>query len=519
MKLLQSIIRADYLQRTRSYSFLIVLLASVCMAYSFVPAADATYSTVRIGDFIGEQNAAWIGHVTAVMASTFLWLIGFYLVNDGLHRDKQTGVGQIIATTSISNFKYLLAKALSNFLVLLTIALVVMVIALGLVVARGHQYSFNTLQFVLPYLLATVPAVFCVSVLAVFAEIVLGRFTTLQNIAFFFLFPLVIGLQKTYNYPGMFWFDVLGTKYISDEMITTVNNQFNQSIETVQSGFLIVSQANNKYFVFEGTHWSADYVLSRVLWIVAGFLLLYLSSLLFKRFDIKEGYTIKKNSTTAAKETKLSLREIQLSTLPVATPSFGIWPFLKTELLMLVRVGPRWFWLINAGGFIALFFIPLTAAHQFGLPLLWFLQVNRWADIATKEKYNRTHYFAYAAFKPLQRLLTAQIIAGILLAIVFSIPLLLRHAIAGNFVSVLSILLGAVFLIALSVCSGIVSGGKRLFEIAFFMLTYANVNAATILDYFGGFTHGIVYIPILFIVTCMLLLTAYLFRGYEISHQ
>ena len=73
----KSIIKADYLQRTRSYSFLITLLVSVCLAYTFLPTAEAGYSTVRVGDYSGEYNSAWVGHVTAIMASTFLWLIGF----------------------------------------------------------------------------------------------------------------------------------------------------------------------------------------------------------------------------------------------------------------------------------------------------------------------------------------------------------------------------------------------------------------------------------------------------------
>jgi hypothetical protein len=104
MNVYKSIIKADYLQRTRSYGFLITMLVSICLAYIFVPPAGANYSTVRIGDFIGENNAAWIGHITAIMASTFLWLLGFYLINNGIKRDKETGVGQIVATTSISNF-------------------------------------------------------------------------------------------------------------------------------------------------------------------------------------------------------------------------------------------------------------------------------------------------------------------------------------------------------------------------------------------------------------------------------
>jgi hypothetical protein len=161
----------------------------------------------------------------------------------------------------------------------------------------------------------------------------------------------------------------------------------------------------------------------------------------------------------------------------------------------------------------------LTSAHQIGLPVLWLLQINRWADIATKEKYNRTHYFTYAAYKPLQRLLTSQIIAGILLATALAIPVILRYTINGDYLTVISIILGAVFIVTFSVSSGIISGGKRIFEIAFFMLTYANISGASGLDYFGGFNHGFSYITLMFAIICIMLFTAFMFRRYEISHQ
>ena len=56
----RSMIKGDYLQRTRSYAFLITLAISLYIAYTFVPAPDAAYTTVRIGNFVGEYNAAWI---------------------------------------------------------------------------------------------------------------------------------------------------------------------------------------------------------------------------------------------------------------------------------------------------------------------------------------------------------------------------------------------------------------------------------------------------------------------------
>lgn len=122
-----TIIKSDYLQRTRSYAFLITLCATLAIAYTFVPEPNANYATIKIANYVGYYNSAWFGYVTAIMTSLFLSLMGFYLVNNGIETDVKIKVGQIVASTPISNFKYLLSKVLSNFLVLLTIVAVVFI--------------------------------------------------------------------------------------------------------------------------------------------------------------------------------------------------------------------------------------------------------------------------------------------------------------------------------------------------------------------------------------------------------
>lgn len=115
MKNLINTIKFDYLQRTRTYPFLVTLCASLAIAYTFVPEPNANYSTIRIANTVGFYNSAWFGYVTAMMTSMFLSLIGFYLVNSGIKKDIETKVGQIVASTKVTNFTYLLSKVSSNF--------------------------------------------------------------------------------------------------------------------------------------------------------------------------------------------------------------------------------------------------------------------------------------------------------------------------------------------------------------------------------------------------------------------
>ena len=93
MLYIYNIIKADYLQRTRSYSFLITLIITVYVAYLFVPANDATYTTLSTAGkqvYKGAYNSAWVGYVSAIMTTVMLSLYGFLLVNSGIKKDIDT---------------------------------------------------------------------------------------------------------------------------------------------------------------------------------------------------------------------------------------------------------------------------------------------------------------------------------------------------------------------------------------------------------------------------------------------
>ena len=77
----------------------------------------------------------------------------------------------------------------------------------------------------------------------------------------------------------------------------------------------------------------------------------------------------------------------------------------------------------------------------------------------------------------------------------------------------------SIFIIALSVFTGILSGGKRFFEVVFFLLTYCNVSLIPILDYFGGINHGYIYSIIIMFINITLIIGAFVSRYHEIRNQ
>lgn len=524
MQYYYNIIKADYLQRTRSYSFLITLAITVFMAYSFVPPDTASYTTLSASDYKGVYNSAWVGYVSGIMTTVMLSFYGFMLVNSGIKKDIDTEVGLIIATTPISNFKYLLCKQLSNFLVLMTIVGITFIVSIVVFFIRPGDYPFILGNFVLPYLLFAVPALFVVSALAVMAEVFIPKRTVLQFIAYFFLVGICMGLINSkgeHNTGGVF--DPFGLTLITESITKQINTQFNEHVGKISFGFIFNGQRTYKRFAWEGLSWSAVFVFSRLVWIAIGFGLVYVSSLFFHRFDFKQEVSVKKKKETLSGDREklaINLSKISREALPPLSFNYGIYPFIKTELLMLIRQGKKGMWLLNGALWIAMCFVPFSIAYSYILPVLLFLQVTRWSELVTKEKTHRIHYFAYTSYKPLQRMLPAQILAGVLLGIGLALPLIARCAITSNGLAIVNIISGVILIVLLSVALGILTGGKKLYEVLFFLLTYTVINKVPFTDYLGALPHadGTIFMLTVLGINVALTVISFTVRRYQSRH-
>ncbi|MGY0036364.1 hypothetical protein [Pedobacter sp. NJ-S-72] len=395
---------------------------------------------------------------------------------------------------------------------------------------RGAAYPFVFSDFIFPYLIFAVPAMFLVAALAVVAEVFLGKKSILQFILYFFLFGSVMSAINFRHADGLITLiDPFGLKTLTLSVTKEINSQFHTNIQDVSFGFIFSGQKPFKIFVYEGINWQVPFLISRFLWIGISLMMVYFSSFFFHRFDFKQTATKKSLKPVKGELVQdqqqpngfsISPSGINRASMPPLVSDYSIFPFVKTELLILIRKGNKWLWLVNSGLWIAMLFVPLTIAHAYLLPILLFLQVTRWSDLTTKEKTNRVHYFTYASYKPLFRILPAQIISGIILAIAMALPVILRYAMISDLYSIINIINGSVLIILLAVCLGIITGGKKLYEIIFFMLTYSALNKLAITDYLGNTVHDnrIGYMIVLLGLNLSSLLISFIVRNYQSRH-
>ena len=170
LRILFHMMKADYLERVRRYNFLITILVSIFIVFKFVPASNENYLTLSLNGIRGIYNSAWIGSTIATLASLLLSLPAFFLVKNAIERDVQTGVGQIIATTPITRWLYIMGKMWSNFVLLMSIVSVLIVSALAMQLIRGEDYSVDPVNLLLPFLYSTLPTMALVASMAIFFE-------------------------------------------------------------------------------------------------------------------------------------------------------------------------------------------------------------------------------------------------------------------------------------------------------------------------------------------------------------
>ena len=190
IRIIYHLARTDFLERVRRYSFLVVLGLVILLGY------QTAVGNVRLqlGQYRGEFNSAWIAGMMSLIATFFLGWFGFYVVKGSVARDRETGVGQIMATTPLTRPLYLLGKWLSNFLVLMTMVAILALAGIVIQLLQGENTQIDLLAFLDPFFLIVMPLITLVAAVAVLFEAIPFLQGGFGNIVYFFAFIMFVPL-------------------------------------------------------------------------------------------------------------------------------------------------------------------------------------------------------------------------------------------------------------------------------------------------------------------------------------
>ncbi|MBV8491248.1 MAG: hypothetical protein JO199_12030 [Candidatus Eremiobacteraeota bacterium] len=474
--------RADFLERARTFGYLATIGITLWLGSLCAPASSANYVIFSIDHYRGFYNSAWMGVVFTVLITTWLSLIGFYLVKSAVTRDRSTRVGEIIAATSVGKFEYILGKTLSNFAVLATIVAVLALDAIAMQLMRGENRSVDLVALLAPIALFALPLMTFISAIAVLFEVLPVLRGGIGNIVYFFLWLFLLSTSDLGSQ--------LGTKRpVLDAFgMGTLSNGAWEALKRVDPNRrpteigLIVGGSHHaaKLFHYDGMQFGMGVYAQRLSLVVLAFLVVVIAALVFDRFA-SASRTRERREPALVAGARATFERISTPILDLLfASSFG--SLVLAELRLLLSGASFWWYAVAGGFWIWTLFAP-GAMQSFALGFAWVWAILMWSPMGTRETVNQTEQFVYPTLRPLRRQFSALLCAGVLLALALGSGSMLHAFFAHDPHAIAGVLAGALFIPSLALACGAASGTTRVFEIVYLMLWYVGPMNATPLDY------------------------------------
>ena len=515
-RVLYHLVKADFLERVRRYSFLLTLAGALYLAYAVL----TEKAQLRVGEgYRGVYNSAWVGALMTVTASIFLSLVGFYIVKNSLQRDVQTRVGQILATTPMRKSFYTVAKMISNFTVLAAMVGVLMLAAPGMQFLRAEDLHFSLWQLWSPFVLCALPAMAVTASLAILFETLPWLRGGFGNVAYFFVwtFALAAAAIGADDFAGMHvFYDSMraALQKIDPEPVTSFN-------------FNIGPEKAYRKFLWIGVDWTTHAILLRVTWVGVAVGIALLASAFFHRFDPASEFSLWKQkprnpaatgNNEADRAVAADVHEHVVLTPVVRSEVHGRFGQMVISELRLMLKGLRWWWYVVAAGLaIAGLASPEASARQGVLIVAWLWPVLVWSKMGCREAQHATQSLIFSSPRTLYRQLPALWTAGVVVAVLTGGGAGIRLLMSQDWYGVAAWAAGALFIPTLALSLGVWSGSSKPFEALYTVWWYVGPAHYTPGLDFMGLTRQSANTTIYLVATIVLLAAAYWGRRVRIQ--
>ncbi len=482
--------RADFFERTRRYSFLIMLGFAV-----FIGSQVAMNNLgMQLDEYRGMVNSAWVGGLMSLMGTFFMGWFGFYLVKGSINHDRKTGVGQIMAATPMTRVTYILGKWASNFFVLTILNLILVIIGIMIQFLVGESAQLNLFTIFAPFLFITLPTMALVAAVAVLFESIKFLSGGIGNIVYLFLFAFVA--DTTDKSDVLYGFDLTGIGILRRSLWAAAEAAY----PSFNGGFVIDLQSRlepvQHIFVWNGVDWTMTLLLQRLALVGTAVLFMMIATFFFDRFETSKQasrkiwpfrWRGKKQAAVSTGNTRpvtSTAPAIQLTPLSAKAKKFNFIHLVNSELKLLLRGVPWWWFVVALLLMIACGIVPLTYTRTLLLPLAWVWPILIWSNMGNREVKHNVHQIAFSSPSPLWRQLSAQWIAGLLVTFATGFGAFLSMVSVGDMSGLLAFLATLLFIPSLALGLGSWSGNNKLFEVFYIFIWYLGpINQLPGLDY------------------------------------
>jgi len=524
---LAAVVRADVLIRLRRPSTAVIFLLLSIVPYKWIPEVSTGRTLIEIGGHRALYNSAAIGMGTAVLATFFIGLAGFYVISNALRRDVLTRCGYVIASTTMRGSEYIAGKFAGNVAFLTLFVSGYMAVAMIMVIVRGEA-PLEPLVFAKQYLLLLPPPIVFVSAIALLFECTPLLRTKLGDVVYFFVWIGLMGSVTAMvdNGVARSWTPYLDISGLGFMLQQTKIFYHAKSLAIGASRF----DPAKPPFVFEGFRAdSLQWLVPRIVATLWPMALLLPARLFFHRFDPARVRAVPNEQTRRTWLGRFNLLANpfarlagQLGRAAAAIP--GLPHLLRAAIIdALASLSAFPLTMVAMLGIaIAATTVPEQALFAAVLPLAFAACALALADIACREKRAGTTALVYAAPTLRTHFVGWKFASTLLVAAAFlAIPV--AKAIALRPASAASLLIGVLFTAAAATTLGILSANPKTFIVAFLTFWYIALSdhgRTPSLDFGGWYAKATPSITLTYAAFAAgLLLLAQLFHTWELRRS
>ena len=481
---LLAIARADLIMRVRSPRFWVVLGVLVLLSCGFFPSSDQHYLTAAVnGNHRALYSSAWIGMLIALLVSTLLAPVGFYVIRGTLTRDIETRVWQLMVVTTMTRRTYLFAKWCSHLLTLLLMAGACLATGLVMQWIRAEDRNIDLIELIKPLLFISLPMLAMTAACAIWFDMLPPLRRTAGNILFFILWvaSLSIGIADEAHWKGK----AADTSFGSEPAgMVVFLRDLNRNVgpllpeHSVEGFCLGCGEHDNKPVqTFTWQHWQPRLMdlPIRVFWLFAAMLAVAAAAPLLDwaaaRAEVAEPNGKKPPRNRPLRWLTRLLAPLQHSLLG---------RMVSAEILLVMRQRRIMWWLFMFG-FCLMQAIGEPQVAAIGVMLSWLMFLDVVAHAALRDKETGTSELVFTAPGATWRVIGARWLSLLALLWLFTVPGMLRFAAHAPDISLLILLVGSSVLTC-GLALGALLRHARPFEALFCALAYYGIQGGAILN-------------------------------------
>jgi hypothetical protein len=474
-----AIVRTDILFRFRRTAAVVTMLLIAASVYFIVPDTGTGRTLMQIEGRRVLYNSAAVALGTGMFCGIIMSLVGYYLISNSLRRDIISRTGFVVASTPVTNGRYLLGKFFGNLLYLSAMMMACMLSAMVMFLLRGEG-PLQPFVFLGMYVWIALPGMaFCSAVALAFEALpfLSGR---AGDVIYFFLWAALLGfpaaiLETNGGFQWLSAFDVVGLVPVIGQM----QDQFHTSSMSIGSSSF---NASLPPILYPGLAWNWQMIGLRFLTLFMPAGLLALARLWFHRFDpVRIKLSTRHSRRNIIARANALLKPLTRFVRPLASLRVGggeeasflgaVWADVLATLLLspLTMVAIIVFAVLS---------LSLDAPSMQGglLPAMVVILVLALADVTPRDGASGMLSLLFTAPKLRAWYVHWKFASALVITLCFTLIPVIRLS-SSDPAAALSLSIGSCFIAGGAVGLGVLAGSQKPFIAFFLMLLYISLNA------------------------------------------